>query len=177
MTLLAKRYAAALFQVAQDKGVVDTVGADLQTLHAALQDPDVRAAVASPDSSPAIRRNVLEKLVAGKHELLGNLVQVVLARRREAMLPDLWPAWRALVMEARNEAEGVVETPHSLTDEDLGRLGQLATRLSGKTVTLSSRIMPDLIGGVRLRVRNELYDGSVKNALEQLQRQLLEAPL
>ena len=177
MTLLAKRYASALFLVAQEKGVVDALGSDLHALHEAFQDPDVRAGVTSPDIASGMRRKVLEKLVEGRHGLLQNLVAVVLTRGREAMLPHLWPAWHALVMAANNEAEGLVETPYPLADDDLATLKGLATRLSGKTVTLSTRMVPDLIGGVRLQVGNELYDGSVKNALEQLRRRLLEAPV
>ena len=47
----------------------------------------------------------------------------------------------------------------------------------GKNVTLEVAVNPDLIGGVRLRLGNTLYDGSVATVLEELERALMEAPL
>ena len=70
--------------------------------------------------------------------------------------------------------EGVVETPRPLGPDDLARLQELAQKLCGKKCSLSVRVRPDLIGGVRLFVGNMLYDGSVKSTLEQLEQKLLQ---
>lgn len=175
MTLLGKRYATALYALATEKGSVDAVAADLATIHAVLAAPAARALLASPDVTAAERSAVLAKLCAGRSELLRNLVGVLQARRRLDVLFDLHPAYRALVMAKRGEVEGIAESAHPIGADELAALTALAGRLSGKKVVLSVVQRADLIGGVRLRIGNVLYDGSLRAALDQLGQRLQQA--
>jgi F-type H+-transporting ATPase subunit delta len=68
----------------------------------------------------------------------------------------------------------VAESAHPLGDAELAALTTLAGRLSGKKVQLTSIVRADLLGGVRLRVGNVLYDGSLRAALDQLQHTLTQ---
>lgn len=175
MTLLAKRYAVALHLAAKAAGAADDVERDLAALHVALQDRAIAALWLSPEVSTAARERVAAKLAQGRAPLLGNLLAVLLRRRRQEVLPDLYPEYRALAMAERGEVEGTVESPRPLSAEDLQRLQDLAQRWSGRRCTLAVRIRPELLGGVRLIVGNVLYDGSLKSGLEQLEQKLLQA--
>lgn len=175
MTLLAKRYATALHALATEQKVVDQVAADVAAVHAALGSPAARALIQSPDVSAAERAGVLDKLCAGRSSLLKNLIGVLHHRRRLEVLFDLHPAFRALVMASRGEVEGVAESAHPLAPDELASLSALANRLAGKQVALTSAARPELIGGVRLRIGNVLYDGSLKAALDQLEQKLQQA--
>lgn len=177
MSLLGKRYATALLLAARGAAAVDRIGDDLETLHGALLEPAVRALLTSPDLKGTEREAVLEKLGAGRHPLVQNLLQVLLRRRRLEVLFDLQPEWRALVMAERGEADGTVETPRPLGAEETRRLAEVAERLAKKKVALRVEVRPELIGGVRLRVGNVLFDGSVKSALDQLEQRLLQVPV
>ena len=172
MTLLAKRYASALFTLAKDKGAVDAVAADLASLHGELHAPGALALIGSPDVAADERAKILGKLTEGRHELIANLVGVLQHRRRLEVLADLPAAFRELWMLDRGEVEGVAESAHPLGDDELEALSDLAGRLSGKKVVLTAAHKPELIGGVRLVVGNVLYDGSLRAALEQLQTKL-----
>lgn len=172
MTLLAKRYAVALFTLAVDKGVVDAVADDLVRLHAELSDPAARQLLTSPDVSASERQGVLDKLVAGRHQYVENLVGVLQHRRRLEVLAELPAAFRELWMASRGELEGVAESAHPLDAAELTQLTALAGRLTGKQVLLSAAHRPELIGGVRLKLGNVLYDGSLRAALEQLETHL-----
>ena len=172
MTLLAKRYASALFTLAKEKGAVDAVASDLAALHAELHAPGASALLTSPDVTADDRGKVLAKLSGERLELVGNLVGVLHHRRRLEVLVDLPTAFRELLMLDRGEVEGVAESAHPLDDADLKTLTELASRLSGKTVVLTAAHKPELIGGVRLVVGNVLYDGSLRAALDQLQSKL-----
>lgn len=175
MTLLAKRYATALFALATQKGAVDAVAADLAALHAALASPGARALVTSPDARPQERAAVLAKLGSGRSEVVRSLIGVLQQRRRLDVLFDLHPAFRGLVMASRGEVEGFAESAHPIDAAELAALVALAGRLTGKTVQLSAVVRPELIGGVRLRIGNVLYDGSLRNSLEQLEQKLQKA--
>jgi F-type H+-transporting ATPase subunit delta len=177
MTLLAKRYATALFLLASQQGVVDAVDGDLQVLHETFAQRTAKAMLTSPDVSAAEREQVLQKLAEGRHQLVQNLLGVLQHRRRLEVLFDLYPAFRSLRLADRGEVEGVAESPHALAAEDVAALQELAGRLSGKKVSLTVAIRPELLGGVRLRVGNVLYDGSMAAQLTQLEQRLLQAAI
>jgi F-type H+-transporting ATPase subunit delta len=172
MTLLAKRYAGALFALAAEKGAVDAIDADVAWLGEALADATTRSLLTSPDVTDVERQAVLDKLIAGRDQLVQNLVGVLRQRRRLEVLEALPPAFRRLVMESRGEVEGTAESAHPLAADELRSLTELAGRLSGKKVLLTASHRPELIGGVRLVVGNVLYDGSLRAALQQLETQL-----
>ncbi|MCR9246941.1 MAG: ATP synthase F1 subunit delta [bacterium] len=180
MTLLAKRYATALFALAEKADAIDTIAGDLDGLHREFEQDGApnratRALLQSPDVGTAERGVVLEKLGHGRHQLVQNLIGVLDHRRRLEVLFDIHPAFRALALEHKGEVEGVLESPHAIDDAQLQEVTAMAAKLCGKKVTLTVRENPDLLGGVRLRVGNVLYDGSLKSALEQLQGQLMQA--
>jgi len=177
MTLLAKRYASALFALATEQDAVDAVGRDLAVLHDVFAEHAARAVLTSPDVTAAERSALLGKLGSGRHPLIANLIGVLQQRRRLDVLFDVHPAFRALQMGAAGEVDGVVESAMALDDAELQALQALAGRLTGKKVQLSVAVRPELIGGVRLRLGNVLYDGSLRNSLDQLEQKLSQATI
>ncbi|HZN38384.1 MAG TPA: ATP synthase F1 subunit delta [Planctomycetota bacterium] len=177
MTLQAKRYAQALYGSAVAAKAADLVLADLQALQLAISSPAARDQLTSPDVTTAERTKALDDLARGRHALVVNLLGVLHRRHRLEVLFALYPAYRALLMADRGEVDGVVQTPHPLGEAEVQALEALAARLSGKKVSLTVQLRSDLLGGVSLRVGNELYDGSMKSTLAQLQQQLLQASI
>ena len=177
MTLQAKRYAQALYSAAVGAKAADDVLADLKALQLAISQPAARDQLTSPDVTTAERTAALDVLARGRHALVVNLLAVLQRRHRLEVLFALYPAYRALLMADRGEVDGVVQTPHPLGDAEVQALEGLAARLSGKKVSLTVQQRSDLLGGVSLRVGNELYDGSIKSMLAQLQQHLLQASI
>lgn len=179
MTLLGKRYATALHMAATAAGgdVKDTVGKDVQALHEILASPAARALVTSPDVKVNERAAILQKLGAGRHPLVQNLLGVLQSRHRLEVLFDVHEAYHALLLEQRGEVDGIVLSPRPLSAEQVQELAELASRLSGKKVSLSVVLRPELLGGVSLRIGNVLYDGSMAAALAQLEQRLLQSSI
>lgn len=177
MTLLAKRYAEAVYASAKGQGAVDAVAADLHAVQQSLASAAAQSLLTSPDVTPAERAAILDKLVAGRHALTKNLVGVLQHRRRLEVLFSIHDAFRTLLMAERGEVQGVAESAHALAADELAALTTLAGRLSGKKVQLTATVRPELLGGVRLVVGNVLYDGSLRAALDQLQHKLAQAPV
>jgi len=177
MSLLAKRYASALFALADAAGAADAVGGDLAALHADFQRDEVRTLLTSPDIGSGERGVVLEKLGHGRHQLVQGLFGVLQHRRRLEVLFDIYPEFHELLLDSRGEIEGTAESAHPIEAAELQQLAELAGRLSGKKVLLSAVRSPELIGGVRLRVGNKLYDGSMQTTLAQLESRLLQAAI
>jgi F-type H+-transporting ATPase subunit delta len=176
MNLIANRYAQALFD-ATPADARDSVAEQLDAIAGVLEDPVARAAVIDPEIPSGVRQKACAKLSEGAHDLVRNLIGVLLDRHREALLLELNVAYRGLLMESRGEVEGVLETATSLDDATVERLRALASELTGKQVKLEVEVVPALVGGVRMRVGNTLFDSSVATAIEELERKLLAAPL
>jgi F-type H+-transporting ATPase subunit delta len=176
MSLLAKRYARALFAAAEEAGATETIAADLRALHEALAG-EAGEIVLSPATSGALRRQALGELTGSAHELTRNLVGIVLERRRQAMLSDLAGAFEQLMLDKAGIVAGELETARELDASERKALEKTAAELVGRTVQLEVRHNPELLGGIRLRVGNTLYDGSVACALAELEKQMLQTSL
>ena len=74
MSLLAKRYARALFEAAEEKGAIEAVAADLAAIEVAFAEPQVRAMLLDPETPRATRQAALNKVVSSGHELTRNLI-------------------------------------------------------------------------------------------------------
>ncbi len=177
MSRLTQRYAAAAFQVALGQDALDLVAQDLGKLATAFADRGLRLMVLSPQTSNLRRRELMEQILTGSHACSKNLVGVILDRRRQAILPELSQAYQSLLREHRGEAIGVLETAKPLDASTQATLSATASDLVGKKVTLKVIDNPDLIGGVRIRVGNTLFDGSVATVLQELEQALMSAPL
>ena len=178
MSRLADRYATALFAAAVEAQATDTVERELVGLAEVFADDAVRRVLAEPDVPRDVVEKSLAKLGEGRHQLIRNLFGVLAERRRVMVLPEIPEAFRALARAARGELTGVVESSHELDCVGHGEARRIAKELSGgQTVELSFKVVPELLGGVRLRIGNTLYDGSLKTQLEDLQDRLLSAPL
>lgn len=177
MSLIAQRYAAALFEVAQTRGHTQAVAADLEQLHAALGTPEGRAFLTDPRVSAKTLADLLDRAMASGSESTRSFLRVLRERRRTAILPDLHAEFAALVRAKAGEAIAKVETARPLGDAEREALRKHLSRLSGKQVVLEVRDNPELLGGVRARIGNTLYDGSLLGELEALQQKLLQTPM
>lgn len=176
MDAIARRYAQALFE-ATPAAERDAVLGDLEGIGSALADPQARVAIEDPQIPHSARRRACEALAAGAHDVVRRFVSVLLERRRVGVLLTIAPAFRALVLDARGEIEGVVETAKPLDAASVDALSAKATALTGKKVLLQVVDNPDLIGGVRMRIGNTLFDSSVASAIDELERRLMAAPI
>ena len=101
-----------------------------------------------------------------------NTVSILLGHRRAALFDDLQEAYRDLVRESRNivPVEAVSATP--LSRDVKTRVTQTLEEALGKSVELSSTVDEAIIGGLKFRIQNKVYDGSIARQLERLKQQL-----
>ena len=174
---VAARYAAALYNLARRKRALDAVARDMARLAAEVARPATRTLLSSPRVEREAKRAQLAPATASMHAFTRNLVDLLLDKDREAVLPLLPEAFRRLALEERGEVEGVVESPRPLDPPDLSRLAAAVGRRLGLKVALANRIVPELVGGARVIARNRMIDASVQGRLDGLRRRLMEVRL
>lgn len=175
---VTSRYAEALFRLAQRRGELDAVDADVRRIAAELESAHVAGFLFDARVDPGERRAKLEPLLRGlSSQLTRNFVNLLFDKRREEVLRGLGAAWHRRSLEERGAVEGLVESARPLPDSELARLRASLGKTLSKEVQLENRVVPELVAGVRVTVGGRMIDASVQGRLEDLRKQLLEAPL
>jgi F-type H+-transporting ATPase subunit delta len=170
------RWTEALFNLAQARGELERVAADVERMESELSDR-ASAAVLDARLSVAARREQVRPLLRGSSELFRNFVSLLFDKRREEVLRSLPQAFRRRRLQESGGAEGVVESAEPLERAELERIASALGRRLKKDVKLENRVVPELIGGVRVLVENKMLDQSLRGRLDGLRKHLLEVSL
>jgi len=103
------------------------------------------------------------------------MITLLAERDRLAVIPDLADVFAARLLEAQNIVQAEVSSAAPLTDASRAALADALARATGKSVTMTERVDPALVGGVVARVGTFVYDGSVSRQLERLRDRLINA--
>ncbi|MFC4077363.1 F0F1 ATP synthase subunit delta [Salinithrix halophila] len=172
-SIVAKRYARALFEAARDKGQLDLVEKEWEAVAEALrQVPEARAWMAHPSVTPEQKKAFFSKLLENVSELTKNLLLVLIDRRREGAIEGIGEEYKLLANESRGIADAEVVTARPLTDKEEKELIAVFQKRIGKTLVVKNRVDSDLLGGVIVKIGDRLYDGSLAGKLERFQKQL-----
>jgi len=175
---LAGRYAAALFDLADERHALDAVAGDLRELRAMLQaSPDLSRLVRSPVLSRADQGKAIAALVeqAGLSSLTRDFLAVVARNRRLFAVPAMIEAYLAKLGERRGEVTAEVTAAQPLSEAQSAALDEQLRRAVGRRVTVDIRIDPSLLGGMIVKVGSRMIDGSLRNKLQRLRLALRSA--
>lgn len=168
---LAGRYASALFDLASENGTVTAVESDLEKLAAALgESADLAALTTNPELARAAQGAAMAA-VAKKLKLSAlttNFLGVLAANRRLAKLPAIISAFKAIAAAQRGEVSATVTSAHPLTETQLKALKTKLTAREGRTVMLSAKVDPDLLGGLVVTIGSQRIDASIRTRLNSL---------
>lgn len=169
---IAKRYARAAFEVAQGQGAVDRWLADLQLLGAAVSDPAVARWLENTKVTAARKEEVLTGALPQPDPLFVNLIKLLIAKNRITLLPEVAAMFERFVNQARNVTVAEVTTAVPIDAAEEARIMQQLATMTGQQVQLTTRIDPNIIGGVVARIGDRVIDGSVRTRLSRLRREL-----
>ena len=168
----AKRYAQAVFQIAEEHNSFDQWQGDLDALAALAGDPGFRLLMESPRILLAEKVRVLREQIPQAGELLVQLVQLMVSKHRVDAIGGVAEVFRAMWDERRGVVHVQLTTAVSLqAGESEVIQTQLGQRL-GKQVQLTAQVDPGIIAGAVLRLGGKLVDGSARSQLEALRRQI-----
>lgn len=177
MRASAARYARALLDVAIKESDPEAAGQDLAAFVELVQrHPDLQRTFTNPVVSAAAKRAVVEQLV-DRLELsapVGKLLSLLATRGRLELLSDVLAVYRERLMEHRHIVQAEVTTAVPLSPERAAQLQQRLAAITGRTVTMTTKVDQALIGGVVTRVGTTVYDGSVATQLAKVRERLAE---
>jgi F-type H+-transporting ATPase subunit delta len=171
VTLLAERYASALFDIADERRTLDEVAADLRQLRAMLAESvDLARLVRSPVLSRAIQGKAIAALAetAGLSRLVRDFLAVVARNRRLFAVPAMIEAYLARLAARRGEITAEVTAAQPLSEAQFTALSEQLRRSAGRRVAIDVRVDAGLIGGIVVKLGSRLVDASLKSRLQRL---------
>jgi F-type H+-transporting ATPase subunit delta len=169
---IAHRYAEAYFEVARDAAQVEALGKDLERAGAILEDPRVRAALANPRNSVAARTDLAMRLLDGLAEPTRNLARLLLDRRRLPLFGAIVAEYHDIVAEADGVIRAVVSSAVPLDKATEAAVAGALGKRRGQRIQIETVHDPELLGGLVIRMGDEVIDDSVRTHLQQLQAAL-----
>jgi F-type H+-transporting ATPase subunit delta len=169
---LAERYAAALFELADERRALDEVANDLRQLRAMInQSPDLRRLVRSPVLSRAEQARAIAAIAekAGLSPLTRNFLGLVASNRRLFAVPDMIEAYLRQLAERRGEVTAEVRAAQELTPAQRAAVEEQLKRVVGSKVAVDIQVDPGLLGGLVVKVGSRMVDASLKSKLHRLQ--------
>ncbi|MFT4415410.1 F0F1 ATP synthase subunit delta [Fredinandcohnia humi] len=173
--IVAKRYAVALFQLASEQNALDQFEAELRTVKQVFANSaEFQSVLKNPKLTADRKKSIITEAFVGFSQMTLNTLYLLVDRHREEIIADVADEFIALANNKRGVAEAVVYSVRPLTKEEESSISSVFAQKVGKTSLLIENIVdPSLIGGVKLRIGNRIYDGSVKGKLERLERELI----
>jgi F-type H+-transporting ATPase subunit delta len=170
---LARRYATAIFQLAQENGKVEPIQHDLHTFVAALNaDDEVRRFF----RSPVVDRREKERIVANAFAQLDpvalHAILLLVRKRREGLVEEIVQQYDALEREARGAEVLRVSSARELSSAELDEIVARLARAYGTQFDVTQSVDPHLIGGVRITMGDKRVDGTVAGRLDEIARLL-----
>ncbi|ALS26034.1 F0F1 ATP synthase subunit delta [Paenibacillus cisolokensis] len=170
----AKRYAKALFDVAQQQGIVSEVEEQLKLIAETLREnADVQKVLASPGIASANKVELLRGAFADSvSAIVMNTLELLIARGRQHLIPEVYESFVRIAGEKLNKAQAIVYTARQLSNDELNALTAHFAQVTGKSITAEQVVEPALIGGVKVRIGDTLYDGSLSGKLDRLAKSM-----
>ena len=174
-SVAAKRYAKALFELAQEKGQTNSVLEDLHELKIVYNDnKELEQLLGNPRLPMAKKKELLADVFKGANPLIINAMYVLLDRKRMNEIVSLVDEFNALANDASGIAEAKVYSTRPLTEVESASISTTFAKVVGKqSLRIDNIIDPSLIGGIRLQIGNRIYDSSLSGKLERLKKDLI----
>jgi F-type H+-transporting ATPase subunit delta len=173
---IAQVYARALFEVAEDRDLIDQIHDELtQFSDAVSENRQLATFFFSPYFSTDEKKEGLKKAVTGADPGFMNFLEALIERHRMPAIFRIKARYQDMWEHARDLLPVELTSAIELDSATVASIGERVGQQTKRTVELTSTVDPDILGGIVLRVGNVILDASIRNRLEQLRKQVARA--
>jgi F-type H+-transporting ATPase subunit delta len=174
-TVLAKRYAKALFAVGKEEGAFEDYTKSLNAmaeLYAGM--PEVSDALTNFLYPVDVREKVMDHLLQALKvsQIMGNFFKLLVQKKRANILPEIAQVFQAMVDADKNMCQGTVTSAMELSPDLSEKVKATLEKITGKQVVLTTQVDPSIIGGIVAKVGDLVLDGSIKSQLAGLKESI-----
>jgi len=173
LTTIARPYAEAAFSIARDQNALPVWSQMLKLASSVVGDARVADALDNPKLDAAAKESLLLSICGDGLNAEGrNFVRLLVEADRIALMPAIASLFQALKDEADGVAKATIESAFELSPEDLADLTIALERRFKRKVEATVVVNPELIGGARITVGDNVIDGTVQERLRAMTVQL-----
>jgi F-type H+-transporting ATPase subunit delta len=173
---IAQVYARSLFEVAEEGGKLDDVREQLGEIAAALADDrDLQVFFFSPYFSTQEKIEGLDKAVSGAEPILLNFLKLLIEKHRMPALMRIRRVYDSLWEDYNKLLPVQITSAVELDAKIVKHIGDQISEQTGRKVDLSASVEPDILGGIVVRVGNQVLDASIRRRLDVLRKQIARA--
>lgn len=178
VTKLGKRYAKSLLDLATELGKVEEVKADILKIQSAIEGSrELRTFLKSPvikaDKKIAVLKEVFGNDIS---EMMSNFIEIITRKGREGDLEVIADGYMQLYRKSQGVEQALVTTATALSNDQRAAIEAKLQAATGQKIEIKEKVDPSIIGGMRLRVGDREYNGSIAYQLQQLKRQFEDNP-
>jgi F-type H+-transporting ATPase subunit delta len=179
---IARNYAETLLELAQRNGGLETAqsfAGALEGLAGLLErEPSIRGFLETPRVGAEAKKEALRRALQGHApELFVRFLMVVVDKRRQGLFGQIALAYQALIDEALGRTRAQITLSHAPDAALQAEIQRALEARLGRPVVPSFRVDPELLGGLVVKVGDEVLDGSVRSRAAGLRRRMLEADI
>ena len=174
---VAKRYATALFDLANETDDVLTLEKNVNTLQQAIDESsDLNSLISSPIYSRDQQKRAIGAIATkmGMSGIMINALSLMAEKRRLFVIPMFLSVLNELISESKNEITAEVVSAQSLSKGQIEKLGKSLKNNFGKDVKINATVDSTLIGGMVVKVGSRMIDTTIRAKLNSLQNTMKE---
>ncbi len=169
-------YAEALMSLTKSHHITDEIAYSVRELKNLFQESeDLRNFMASPLVSAEDKKEVMKRIVEGKvHPFLLNFLLLLVDRKRIRFLEGIFGKYLEILRQLNNVVLAEVTSAVRLYEGEAEKLAERIKQLTGANgVEIETKIDPDIIGGVIIKVGSQVYDASLRGQLRRISFSML----
>ncbi len=169
MAELSKEYASALFSLAYEKNLLDTIKAELGAIKSLLDENiEYLDILSSPALTLSKRHSLIDDAFGDKNEYIVSFLKLMCDNGHIASLNDCLGEFFLLVSELENRARAIIYYAFELTSEQKAKLEKKLKSLTNKEIDPIYTYDKDLIGGIKIELDGRVLDGSLQTRLNNI---------
>lgn len=174
-SMVAKRYALALFQLSKENNLLAQVEQELRVVKEVLvNSSDLNSVLQSPKVSAAKKKEIIKDSFSQVNPFVLNTLMILIDRHRQDQMVEVADQFVELSNEEHGIADAKVYSIRPLTEDESEALSaSFAAKVGKKSLRIQNIVDTDLLGGLKIRIGNRIYDGSLRGKLNRLERKLL----
>lgn len=172
---IAAQYSEAVLELARAAGQDEVVLTELNAVNQVIaSDKDMSIVLCHPSISAEDKKKFLASLFQGKlSDLTDKLINLLADKRRLELLPFIESSYRSLLNKRKNILSASLRCSEPLADSSIANIKAQLTEHLGKKLELEVKVDPSLIGGVVLKIGDQVIDGSLKGKLKSIEKALM----
>ncbi len=173
LTTIARPYAEAAFALAREQNALPVWSEMLKLASAVVADARVAEALDNPRLDAGAKESLILSICGDRLNAEGrNFVKLLVEGDRIGVLPFIQAQFETLKDEADGVAKALIETALPLSDTDLAELTAALARKFGKKIEAAVVVKPELIGGARITIGDNVIDATIAEQLRAMAVQL-----